>query len=494
VRTLAAAATGGALLLTAACGSTVATRSSAVSSPSGELDASATTDPGPVPSSATTGPAPVGDGPGTLPSTDGLGGPTGPGQRVTPGPGRGGRPAPVEVGFYVAKNAGGYYDSLGIKGVSVGDTVGMARAVVAEVNAHGGVAGHPVVPVFFAQDPTTTQTVSTIEQSACATWTQDHHVVAVVTPLNTGDTLANCLAAKGIPQISTSLTVLTAATLRRHPLLSSPDTAVEDEIAEAYVESLHRQGWFAPLSPVRPLKVGLLLFDVPDRQAVADRALVPALARRGVTLAERQAVRKPESNSDLGRTAAEVQSAVLRFNGSGVTHVLFLDQAGGLAFLFGLAAHNNRYFPRYGFTSNSAPLVLEQNLQPEDLRGSMGVGWLSHLDVTAERLPTPSRAEARCLRAMTRAQVDVTDQSVRELALAYCDGLLLLQAAVGRGPLTPAAYVSGLEELGSAFQPAASVATDFRQGRRAGASQARDLAYDESCRCFRYTGPPRSIR
>jgi hypothetical protein len=398
---------------------------------------------------------------------------------------------PVEVGFYVAKNGDAYYSSLGLKGVSTGDSVGMANAVVADVNAHGGLAGHRVVPVFFTEDPTSTQTVATQEQAACDTWTQDHHVVAVVTPLNTGDTLEGCLTARHVAQVLTSFTVLTAAGLQRYPLLASPTAALEDVDANTYVESLAGRDWFRPISATRPLKIGLVEFDVPERKGITDRVVVPALARHGLRLAERRAVSTPASGSDLGRTAAEVQSAVLRFNAVGVTHVLFMDQAGGLAFLFGLAAHSNQYFPRYGYTSNSAPLLLQANLQPEDLVGSMGVGWHPLIDVDDAHQPPPSSSATRCVRLMRGARVDVSDQTVRDLALAYCDGLFLLQQARSAAP--EGSFGTGLERLGIGFGSAGTFSSDFRGGRRAGAAQVRDFAYDDVCRCFRYTGPIRRM-
>jgi hypothetical protein len=91
--------------------------------------------------------------------------------------------APVEVGFEYATGVTEFAAALGIS-ADVGDGSQQARAVVEWVNAHGGLGGHKIKPVFYALDLTRTDPYSQFMDEMCSLWTEDHHVVAGVANSN----------------------------------------------------------------------------------------------------------------------------------------------------------------------------------------------------------------------------------------------------------------------------------------------------------------------
>ena len=95
-------------------------------------------------------------------------------------------------------------------GVSLGNTYSERQvddAVIKALNAQGGLAGRKIVPVY-AQTDTGSSNWETDFSAACATFTQDHHVEAVLGYVfNYFSSFERCLAAKRIPHLSTGFNV-----------------------------------------------------------------------------------------------------------------------------------------------------------------------------------------------------------------------------------------------------------------------------------------------
>src|SRR4051794_4160269 len=122
------------------------------------------------------GPGAGGAGAGGVGSTQagansGVGGLTG-GGSVALGPGE----TPLLIGAAYERNAGAADSAVGADNSDPGDFKADYTALIKYVNAHGGVAGHPLVPVWYEFDVASSESVSTQEQRACDTWTHDHHV------------------------------------------------------------------------------------------------------------------------------------------------------------------------------------------------------------------------------------------------------------------------------------------------------------------------------
>ena len=169
------------VVMLAACGTTVpvssqATLSGGLNGPDGVQDPT-TSQP------TTTGSSPVGGSGGTgatatsgstVTGTTGTAGavlstgPTGAGGKVAP-------PLSIGVVLTATSNAESF-------GVSFGNTYSERQvddAIINALNAQGGLAGRKIVPVYAKTD-TGSSNWQTDFSAACATFTQDHHVVAVL--------------------------------------------------------------------------------------------------------------------------------------------------------------------------------------------------------------------------------------------------------------------------------------------------------------------------
>ena len=110
---------------------------------------------------------------------------------------------------------------------------------------------------------------------------------------------------------------------------------------------------------------------------------------------------------DVG-AGSESQAETLRFASAHVTHVLSLPPIEADQALFMQNAEQQRYRPRYGFTSYSLPLTVQQNPQVvprAQLVGTLGVGWEPTNDVDAAHDPGQNPGQERCL------AVDVFDRT-----------------------------------------------------------------------------------
>jgi len=84
----------------------------------------------------------------------------------------------IYIGLVYSTNADAVNKAAGANGISTGDTQADAKAVIDDINKHGGVAGRKLVPIWYAFDSTSTQPIDSQWSAACAHFTQDNHVFA----------------------------------------------------------------------------------------------------------------------------------------------------------------------------------------------------------------------------------------------------------------------------------------------------------------------------
>ncbi len=178
-------------------------------------------------------------------------------------------------------------------------------------------------------------------------------------------------------------------------------------------------------------------------------------------------------------------SAVLAFNGAGVTHVLSSEAD---VLLFMTAAENQHYRPRYGLTSYHGPAVALQGTVPgAQLVGSMGVGWLAVSDVDSSHNSGPAgTGEATCRKIMKDHGVDITSAGAATVAFAECDGIhLMLDAVTAQQDASAAGLRAGVGRVGPGFSSALVRRSGFSATRPLMPGAVRDFAYDGSA--YRYT-------
>jgi len=397
--------------------------------------------------------------------------------------------SPVEVGFIVEASDAALASSLALSGVDNGDEPAYAAAMVAYVNAHGGLAGHRVTPVYYSLNPESTADYSTLEQQACTALTEDNHAIAGLTAFhNTADQdFTACMEQHGAATIDpTGYAAGAAANYADYSDYFTPDGLEVERQAVAYVDGLDGEGFFAP-----GVKVGLLAEDVPTYHSAITTALEPTLAHYGVHLADVEYYPETSSTSDLGSTVATISAAELRFAADGIKRVMFLEDGALGAYELMLAADSQGYYPRYGLSTTDAPDGLIGLGAPKsELAGTVGIGWIPLSDVGSgeEGHALPPGQDA-CLSVMHAAGAAMADDTAEQVAMEYCEQLLFLQRAVDEtGSPTLLGIRNGVDALGTTFASPETFETRFDTAHHDGVAAYRPIAFVGTCSCFQYTG------
>ena len=387
----------------------------------------------------------------------------------------------IRIGIFTVAGFSTFGSSLGVA-VQTGDQAQQAKAVIAYLNAHGGMAGRRIIPVFH--DESVAGASSNYEgemQSACAAWTQDQHVYAVASPVGTtGNSLYQCLGKAGV--ITSS-----AGEVRDASFFSEyantfymPVEMNLTRVLSDNVDALAGAGFFGAGA-----KIGLVrLDDAADVRAVKE-GLEPALAAHGLKLTDQFAT---STGTD---SVQQMSTAVLKFRAEGITHVLFTFVS---PLFFMSNAESQGYHPKYGLHSRSSPAALLQGNAPANqLKGSMGIGWQQYNDVDGAHDPGPPSPRGKlCLDLMRSAGQDTSARATALVGLWQCDALFFLRDALAAAPdYSLAGFRAGAESLRS-YEAASTFRSSFGPRQlHDGVRGYRLFAYKDDCSCFRYVTPVR---
>jgi len=399
---------------------------------------------------------------------------------VVAGPARG-RPVPVGVAYL--SNVG---EAFGQSDPEAPDLRLQAATMVRWVNAHGGLGGRPITPVYSTVDLTDTRPYDESAAAICESWTNDHQVVAGLFLANMNTTLPDCLNRRGVMFLNMATYFFDSVDYRHIPLMVNPGAMEGDLGARTYIEGLFAQGFLKAGE-----KVGVLRFSTPTYTRAYQNAMKPALNEGGITFIDEYAINQPASTPDLANSAAAVQNAVLKMRTDGVTTVLFL--CSGCAGVFMQYADSQEWLPRYGLSSWDVPHFRENGAPRRQLEKAQGVGWTPLLDVPHVKAPGTNATSALCESLMHPIrQADTQDERIG--SYAYCDVFLTLwRAGQGLSHVDGRALVASTEKLASSYSSAFNLRTSLGPRRHYGVAARRFFAYDKACPCFRYTSSPVAI-
>jgi ABC-type branched-subunit amino acid transport system substrate-binding protein len=243
----------------------------------------------------------------------------------------------------------------------------------------------------------------------------------------------------------------------------------------------HWSSRFLPASA----KVGILRYEETS-YARAEKSLRKALASHGLS-----AITSTVSYSDASSAQRDAAAAVLRFQTQGVTHVMVLDNSGGITYAFMQAAESQRYRPFYALTTNNSPQALAQLAPAGQLAKAQAVSWWNgDVGTRTDQMSPPAvpASRAACLKIMADAKVDASG-SATGTALITCDQLLILKAVLDRGATPSAAGMTAvLERLGTSYASPLSYGSRFGPGRHDAAHVTRRIRFDAGCSCWLYAG------
>ena len=391
----------------------------------------------------------------------------------------------VYIGFNTINNADMFFKAVGAGDVSFGDMKANAEAVLAEINARGGVLGRKVVGVYHDEDVTEAMSNPAANAEAtCAAFTQDTKVVAAVINNGFDDTEAfyTCMAEADTPFFTGIDNFIDQKLVDQYRgYLHSSFGPTADVFAPIFIRRLAAIGYFSPWNTAiggpgsGAVKQGLLFPDTPSGHRIA------ALFARLVGSQRLSSQTYFYSPTDVSSGAAAINSAVLKFRNDGVTHVMAPQPAINQ---FMLTAEQQHYRPRYGVQSLMQLTAAAEIVPKEQLVGAVGVGWQPIFDVGRSE----GAAAASCLQQMARRGINYSGQpQATQIALIICDAARIISKALNAGGgLSTQALAQGLAKVGPTFQPALTFRSGYSATRADVVGAVRDIGYRTSCSCFTY--------
>jgi hypothetical protein len=443
-------------------------------------------------------------GGGSLPGGTGASGTGTGGSTALSGPGVTAKE--IYVGLIYDENAGAVNQAAGIGSITSGDTKANTRAIIADINKHGGVGGRKLVPVYARFDSTSPQTLDQQYAAICQQFTHDNPRVFAALGVGT-DSYRSCLTRAGVSILSDDLPSLARSDLARYPSLIEQGYPNVDRLAAYEVQPLVEQKYFTPWDTVNgqpaaagKAKVGIFTYDDKVFAPAVDRYLVPALKRLGYD-PQVAKISQVSTASDYGAQSAAVKSAQLSFAANGVTHVISFEGNGGLSVFFLANARSQHYYPRYGINSASGFQALLDTgaYDKQQMNGAIGYGWIPSVDLPANLNPDNgpySNANRKyCLKVMKDNGISFTSTNAETIALGECASLYLLKTAVDktRAQVTSSTFISTVESLGASYQAAGSLGQAFARGRHDPTDKAYHWKYFTDCGCFHYEGSLHTI-
>lgn len=430
------------------------------------------------------------------------GGPSGPGVTATE----------IFVGAPYTKN-GEQANAAAGAAFAQGDEKAITQIVIDDINAHGGVAGRKLMPIFYPIDATSAQSTDSQFAAACQNFTQDHKVFAAFGPGPVS--YVECLRKAGVAFIDADLPFFDSGLLAQYPNVFELGYPNLDREVALLPTALNEQGYFTPWDSTngapaaatagKPV-VGIISFSSPYSQfeRVATTLLKPAIERLGYQV--KVALVAPlVNNSDVAAFSSAISSAVLQFKSAGVTHVLPVDNKAALTLFFMNAAGTDHYRPRYGGNTANAFQALSDSgsiSDPGQFNGVRGYSWTPIIDLSAadDRDDGPFSNDQRraCLNLMQAHGQNAPDTNSKAIQLLSCDGLHFVQqmansAASGGAPLTLSSFTGAVERSGSSFQSNAHFGENFGPGRHDGPNAVYYEQYMPDCSCIRYVGAPHPV-
>jgi len=388
---------------------------------------------------------------------------------------------PIRLGFISFSSAA---QKIGADNGQTFTVQNVEKALVAQLNAQGGLAGRRIVAHYENIDGASSD-YSTQLQAACSAFSQDHDVAAVLGLIGFySESFEKCLTDAKTPHVSGDWNAGDTTNYARFPLLFTPTAVSLDRRMETMLTRLSAAGDISAQH-----RLGVVLESCPQSERAFSRTFVPTARRLGLDLAETHRFDCLNGLDDAGGGSAQATNAVLRFSARGVDRVTFVSNDPSAALFFILAAQQQGYHPHYLMSSVDVPQVLAPNLDSEALQNIHGVGWLPATDVL--RPGKATSAGQRCLALVARGGIHASSPLDYLSAYAVCDSVFLLermlqltQGHADAAALSAAARSSGLGFGGASVHGGV---TAFGQ-RRDGPARGALFGFDRACSCLAYRG------
>jgi hypothetical protein len=394
----------------------------------------------------------------------------------------------VQIGFLVTKC--GNCNLLGSKYAQSGHSEqDVMQAFVNDQNSRGGVLGRKIVPVFATEDTASTD-FSTMLQSICATFTQDHHVAAVVgAGFGYSDILGDCLTKASIPIIDAMRTtgVPDSQNFRTHPGYVVPGEPELDVYSLAAYTSAMADGWLTTKT-----KLGVLNYDCPGSVRVWKNVVKPYLDANHINVVDNYTANCLSGASDVGKAAQDVQQAELQMRANGADAIAITDVP---LVVFAEDAESQHYYPKYLATEGGGA-TYESLLPASQASNVHAPGWEPSFDLDASHQLPLTAQQRTCLASLTHGGLSGQTASEHSAYFSLCGGWQLYLQAIGKaGDFTSSRLLDAINSLGSSFVSPFTLggATSLGPNKHGAPVKYRTELYNSGCSCFQYSGPERAL-
>ena len=370
---------------------------------------------------------------------------------------------------------------VSIAGAAGNNTFGIAtpeqqqsyyRAVIDEVNAHGGVACRTLAPQFFTGNPA--------DQSGLKNLCLEVAAAGVFAVLDVGAyanfPIENCFAQAKIPYFGSYL----VSRGRQHtfyPYLFNFNML--DSLYNDALFALKDRGFFSAAKGFS--KLGVLYRDCDkDIWANFNRSLA------AVGVPPSQIVPFNVGCPTVFAAPSSIQQAVLKFQQAGVTNVTTAYDVGDFA-TFTKVAQQQRFKPKYGLADDSLVTISygSQKPDPDNLDGAVAITASREGE---ERTPgfIPTAGTQRCNAALKAKGIAPT-YSLPAVAGNSCDNVWMFAAAVDHASVLKGdALAAGLRAAKSIDFSYPQGPSDFSRARTTtGGQYWRPVQFYKSCSCWK---------
>jgi hypothetical protein len=214
------------------------------------------------------------------------------------------------------------------------------------------------------------------------------------------------------------------------------------------IAGLQSRGYFSS-SPT--YKLGVVVAGDPMNDNIYTQVTEPAARAAGAANVEKFDV----PHDTISNIANTMKQAVIRFQADGVTNVMFQGGAnygqGSYALLFMINAESQHYNPRYGLSTDDAPIALVNSVPQDQFKDAVSVGWEPGADTDDQHYqPWPYTAgEKNCASIQAAAGNSFTSREGALAILAFCSDMFELQlGAQGLTTLNAQLWANHVMQLG----------------------------------------------
>lgn len=398
---------------------------------------------------------------------------------------------PLTIGFLTTdtSNAAAAGASYGNKLSESNVTLSLVKAM----NAKGGINGRQIKPILAKTD-TGTANWNTDFNAACATFTQDNHVDAVLGyafMFNEG--FEKCLTDKKVVHLSTTEDGPDAPIFKKNRYFFSLMTPAIERRTMVKIDGGLASGILTAKN-----KIGVIMDSCPPTARTYPSMKAYAKSK-GLTIAADQAVGCPTGAADASAAVTAMQNAFIRFRSAGVdTLLLHASSESAAALLGSLFAQQQGWHPTWLLSSIATTSVLQNNSTPKAQMAKMHVfGWQPSLDVAPNRYPALSSSAKRCLALLKTQGIQPTAAADYLYALNVCDAVFAYESAlkVTLGSTDAASVARAVEATNKSHDSTTTVngLSLLTPARHDAPSAYRVAGFTDSCSCFTYSGPIRSF-